>query len=594
MGALQTIPTFLPNKGVVIDKPEEFLSNNFSSANSRNVEFYNEYLRGRLGLDKLDTQQLSGPVLFIDQFWKFNSTWYWIICTTKDIYKYDFTNKRFDILTPVYTTGTIEIQAGLLTTVLGSGTSWSSELKAGDYIKIGSGNIHTGSTWYEIDSVDSDTQLTLKAAAVETASGANYVARKIFNGGSSDFWDARPFYDKNLGEVWIATNGVDTPIRYTGTGQVQKLSGLPASFVTAKYIEVYKDRVFFLWTVESGNQPQRERFCEVGDCENWDDLDFHDFVESGYWITGSIVWNGYHIVFRERDAQIGRYSSASDSFIYETSNSCAGVWAPRSITANDSKILYYGPDNRFHSWNLLTDTVISAEIDSYCINFDPNLEQDIFGYQIESKNQMRWFVPYNNPDYMNACIVYDYNQDILHIWEYESEQACNVIGEYLNMEDFYVDDAPWAERYVDEHDGFWDSRNFLSGAPQIVYGGADGYVREADTGYTDDDVAYTRRFSSSRMNFDMPDMGKRLWKQQHWLESDISGEVKVSLRKDDKVLNDSLTHTISLVNEEKDVVKANITWDRHGVNFNTIIEAVNHFSLLGWLNYFYVKGKSIR
>jgi len=594
VSALQTIPTFLPNKGIVIDKPEEVLSNNYSSADSRNVEFYNEYLRGRLGLDKFDSQQLSGPLLLIEQFWKFNSTWYWMICTTKDIYKYDFNNKRFDILTPVYTTGTIEIQSAALNVVLGSGTAWSTELKAGDYIKIGSGDIHTGSTWYEIDSVDSDTQLTLKTAAVETAASTAYVARKIFNGGSADFWHARSFYDKNLGEVWLATNGVDTPIRYTGTGQVQALSNLPTSFVSAKYIEVYKDRVFWLHTIESGNQPQRIRWSEVGDCEDYDDLDFQDFVEGGYWITGSLVWNGYHIVFRERDAQVGRYSSSSDSFTYETSNSCAGAWAPRSITANDKYIFYYGPDNRFHSWNLLTDNVISEEIDSYCINFDPNLEQDIFGYQVESRNQIRWFVPHNNPDYMNACITYDYNQGILHIWEYASEQACNIIGEYLNQEDFYVDDDPWAERYVDEQDGFWDSRNFLSGAPQIVYGGSDGYIRDADIGYTDDGEDYTRKFSSSRMNFDLPDTTKRLWKQQHWLESDISGEVKVSLRKDDRIADESLTHTISLVDADKDVVKKNITWDRHGVNFRTSIEATNHFSLLGWLNYLYAKGKTNR
>jgi hypothetical protein len=426
------------------------------------------------------------------------------------------------------------------------------------------------------------------------------VIRKCFAGGSTDQWQTRTFQDNNLGETWIATNGVDAPVRYVGTGQVQALANLPTGFVTAKFLEVYKDRLLFLNTVESGNQPQRERWSSVANCEEWDDLDLLDFIDNGYWITGSLVWNGYHIVFRERDAQVGRWVGGTAIFAYEGNDSCGGVWAPNSIVSTSGKIYYYGPDNKFHSWNLITEEDISEVINSYVVNFDPNLELGIFGYQFEAKGQMRWFVPYGNPTYNNACIVWDYINENLYIWEYEQAQACHSIGEYLNSSDLYVDDSVWGELYVDEQDGFWDDRTFLDGAPVLVYGGDDGYLRKADIGYFDDvdsdgtGVPYSRIFESIRDNFKSPNRIKRLWKQQHWLMTDIAGSVTISLKTDDSNTFRPDTKSISLVDAARDIIKKNITWNKHAENFKTRIEATNHFSILGWINYVFLKGNTNR
>ena len=601
MPALKEIPTFLPNKGIIIDKPEEFLQNNFSSANSRNMEFYNEYLRGRLGMLKFSSTQLSGQIMLIDQFWKYDNTWSWIICTNKDIYKFDFSGLKFEILTPLYSTGTVDIGTGSgAYIVIGTGVDFvSAGIKEGDYISIGTGTHYAEDTWYEVDTVDSATQLTLKTAAA-SCSGSSYAIRKTFTGGTADFWFSRTFQDKNLGESWIATNGIDTPVRYHGSGQVTPMTDLPTGFISAKYVEVYKDRLIFLNCVESGNQPQRERWSAVADCADWDDLDYLDFIEGGYNITGTLVWNGYHIVFRERDAMVGRWVGGTSIFDYESNNTCAGAWAPNSILSNSQKIFYYGPDNRFHAWNILNDEVISEDILSYVNDFDPNMEQLVFGYEIESKNQMRWFCPHGDTDYMNICITYDYVNNILHIWEYEQDQSLCSIGEYLNSQDLYVDDAFWGDLYVDEQDGFWDARLFVDGAPVLIYGGADGYLRKADIGYVDDvdslgtGVPYQRIFESIRQNFSMPNMVKRLWKQQHWLQQEGSGSIEISIKKDDSNNWEGEENTISLVDSSRDIIKKNITWDKHAENFKTRVSAYNHFSMLGWINYIFAKGGTNR
>ncbi len=591
MPKVQIIPTMLPNKGVVLDKPEEMLLKQFSPY-SRNMEFYNELIQGRLGLTKFDLAQLSGKITNIDQYWKFTSSWWLMVCTTKDIYAYDFSNTRFDILTPVYNTGTIEVKTGELNKVYGSGSpAWDANLKEGDFIKIGAGSIHTGSTWYEVETVDSATLLTIKTNAPITAAGTAYVARQCFTGSDDQHWWSATFQDKNLGETWIATNGKDKPVRWTGANQVQALANLPTGFVSAKYVETYKNRLMFAWTVEVGNQPQRERWSAVADCEDWTDSDFHDFVDEDTWITGICNFNDYHIVMKEYEGYIGRPVGGAYTFDFEKSTTCIGCWSAESLVPRKDYIYYFGRDNEFHRWNLLRDESISKQILPETKDFDPVGLERIYGWDVAVKHQIRWHCPQVGETYNNYTVVYDYENEILQVWQYESAQACCAIGEYVNVLDLYVDDAVWGEYYIDEHEGYWDSRIFQAAAAIPIYGGYDGYVRNADIGTDDDGVTYYRRFRSTRQNFDIPDQYKRLWKREYWLESSVSGSIVAKMRKDDETTWGLTTKTISLVDATKDIIKKMVTWDKRGRSFQTQIDAANHFALLGWMDWIFMKRK---
>jgi hypothetical protein len=601
MSKLQILPVALPNKGISLDKPEEFLKNQYSTGDSRNMEFYNQLLQSRLGLTKFDTEVLSGPIMLIDQFWKFEGTWFLMVATTKDIYSYDFTNTIFNILTPVYNTGLIKVGTGAAADIvygIGSVDFDGNGVDPGDFIKLGTGSATTADTWYEVSTVTAGTgpaaELHLTAAGPVTAS-SQFTVRKCFNGTSKDFWKARTFIDKNLGDTWCAVNGVDTPIYYTGTGQVVPFPTLPTGFTTAKFIEVWKDRLIFLWTVEGGqNQPQRERWSDVADLTTYSDLDFHDFMDDGYWITGTGVMASSHIVFRERDAQIGSYIGGDYTFDYNKSSSCAGVWGLNSLVLMEREAYYYGPDNKFHHWDMISDKVISESIYPHVKEYNPGLEQYIFGYQVEARNQIRWLCPHSDTSYNNEVIVYDYIEDIINIWEYEQAQACCSIGEYLNTTDLYLDDAIWGEYYLDEQEGFFDDRTFLDGAPIIIYGGYDGIIRKADTGTDDDGTDYNRVFEGIRDNFKMPHKNKRLWKQQFWFTSQIAGSLTIKIKKDDSNTFEAETHAISMVDADRDILKKSITWNKHAENFKLRIESTSHWSLLGWLSYVFQKGGTVK
>jgi len=89
--------------------------------------------------------------------------------------------KKHTKMTRYYTTGTASITNGT-TALTGSGTAWSTNVEAGDQIGFGelldaSRTTDFPAEWYTVDSVDSDTGITLTSAFGETTvSGGSYIA----------------------------------------------------------------------------------------------------------------------------------------------------------------------------------------------------------------------------------------------------------------------------------------------------------------------------------------------------------------------------------------------------------------------------------
>lgn len=583
-------PIFLPNKGPKQDAPKEFLQD-IVSPFSRNMELLNELVQGRSGVAKLVSTQLSGYILSQPLLDKFNGNKFNIICTPKDIYSLDFTNTRFDYLNKLYTTGTIEILTGSKDIVRGTGTTWSSNLKAGDYIKIGSGSVHTDSTWYEIESVDSNTLLTLTGDAVTTSSGTSYVARIIFNGGNTHFWDWEQFLDTNQGEVMIMTNGTDTPIYWTGSGQVVELTGLATGFTAARFVDVYKDRILFLDNVEGGGrQPQRQRWSGVADLTSWLDLDFRDFVDEPTFITGTARYAGFHIVFKRTNAYVGRAVTGDDVFDYDLATECEGCRSRFSIVEHQKFLAYYGTDKKFHKWNLLQDIIVSENIFIETKEFDPNTDEFVQGFEIKQRNQIRWFCPSGDTDLNNYIVVWDYVKEDVKVWDTADSNVLSSMGRLFLSDDVYADDPVFGQLFADETSGFADDSSQLANAALTLYGGYDGYLRLADSGQDDDGSTYTRLLRFKRLNFRLSDRRKRLQRQRWWLDQEASGTVTIKMKLNESSSYESETKSLSLVESGKEVVKLMTTWDKHAITFQPEISATNFFALHGFENYVFPKG----
>lgn len=597
MTALE-FPVVLPGTkiGQKLDRPVEFLDK-MVSPYTRNMEFYNGRLQGRYGLTQLFSTVLPGaPVLTkatLD-LTKFGGLRTEVLATKTDIVSIDFTNSRYTFLTPTYTTGTIEVQAGTPTILRGTGTLWLTNAKAGDYFKLGSGSVHTGSTWYTVASVDSDTQITATASMPTTGAGSAYVLRQTFTGGATDFFDWVQFEDTNLGQILIVTNGVDKPHYWTGTGQfvIFPTAYLHTSMTAAKYVGVFSGRLLMAWVVQGGiNQPQRLVGWNPFDISLPDEDAFPiDFVDEPTEIKGIGTFSGYHLVFKETNAQIGRFVGGDVILDYEPSYQCKGVRSAWSVIINNDFISYYGVDKKFHRWNLLQDDIISEDSFPEAVQFDPNHDEFVQGFDVARKNQWRWFCPYGSTSTHNYVYVYDYIYAVGIPWVYTETDACCCMGTYLRTSDQYFDDSSLASTYFDGMSGFFDDSSLLDNGEVLIYGGYDGIVRLADNGSNDDGTSYTRLLRIKRLNFDMPDFVKRLWRQQWWLEVGLTGSVTIKMMLDDSVNYEATTNSISIVaTGDEDVVKRNITWDMRAQDFQPEISATIHFAVLGFINYVFKK-----
>lgn len=181
-----------------------------------------------------------------------------------------------------FTVGTAAFTNGN-TAVTGTSTSWASELKAGDKIKLAS---DTDDKYTEISVVNSNTSLTLVAGGYlgTTHVAASYIVRKIWN---------FAFIPRmtTFNNVAVITNGSDQPQSYDGTslnnivntysGTTQTASG--STFPLARYVITHKNRAFF---ANTSSRPSGLFWTRVNDQTTMDGASNEDiFAQDG----GSIV-----------------------------------------------------------------------------------------------------------------------------------------------------------------------------------------------------------------------------------------------------------------------------------------------------------------
>lgn len=243
-----------PNLGLYLDRPPIALSPrmlqdgyNFRVKDGRLSNLNLGAVRFESGIT------LNGSVLLIYNFEKRDGTDTLVFGTKTDLYKYNPGSHTVSYITPIYATGTASASG---TAVTGSGTAWNSgspvNTKAGDEISFGSNNQTSPSaTWYTIQSVNSDTSITLTASAGTVANGT-YTIRKKFTAPELNKWSVAPFVNAapaNEDELWL-TNGVDNVVKWNGT-TAQVVPQDTFGF-TCRVLAVYANMMIFANLVQGG------------------------------------------------------------------------------------------------------------------------------------------------------------------------------------------------------------------------------------------------------------------------------------------------------------------------------------------------------
>lgn len=240
-----------------------------------------------IGQSILMATALSDPIIGIDTFTTTSGSSTLLIGTRRDIVRYDAALEDGRFINVFYNTGTVDTVDGS-DIVAGTGTTWSTNLKAGDFIHFGSSSENQISeTWYEIESVDSNTQITLvNAFSGSDLTGADYNARITFTATAQDYWVSDTFPNAPTGAVsslgagdhWYSTNGTEIVVWDGSATSVVEISGSGFLDFSCRCLAYYKNMMLYANVDDGDVKPTTIINSAIGDPENVATLEAGEFI----------------------------------------------------------------------------------------------------------------------------------------------------------------------------------------------------------------------------------------------------------------------------------------------------------------------------
>lgn len=401
-----------PNLGLYLGMAPLLVPERGMSA-CRNVRVVqNRVVRDNLGWSPFpnanDAFNLDGkPVLLIDGFLRRGGEPETVFGNTTDLFRYNTAGEVLQYLTPRVEAGTVSVTNGS-TTVTGSGTSWSDDLKPGDFIHVGeTGQRDPSAVWYLIANVVSNTEITLSEGYAEaTASGASYTARSTFSGDLRTPFDTEVFYNAfdvqgTDGDRWYATNGVDPVVAWDGLSSQVYRPNL-GDLVAAKAVRRYKNTLFFIGLMrESGSFPYNVRTSAIGSPENVVSAEAAEFIVhdgSDELLTAAPVGE-LLAIYGDRSITMVQFVGPPLMFVFRAAVAGFGPRSSRAVALFPDHHLFIGADSQYafdgvaarpvngHVWRELIRQMSPQRLDMIQAHFD------------EERGELLWSVPLNtDPD----------------------------------------------------------------------------------------------------------------------------------------------------------------------------------------------------
>lgn len=199
---------------------------------------------------------LDGPVMLIETHRARTGLQKTVFATFKDLYKVGSASSVLYI-TPRYNVGTVDVSAAnpAVVTVNTGVPNWiTTGIKAGDQIHFGNATQDsTTATWYTINTVNTESQLTLSAAVTGAPlTNQAYTIRRLFTGDSKNIWSAVMWIDTGgASDYMYFTNGKDAIVRWDGVSTAATYS---AATFKARSLAVYSNMLIFGNLTQSGSE----------------------------------------------------------------------------------------------------------------------------------------------------------------------------------------------------------------------------------------------------------------------------------------------------------------------------------------------------
>jgi len=471
---------YAPTAGLIYDVPSTMIAET-NTPNCNEVVLREGKVsksRGTSYFAQTNTYPLNGTVMHLDQYYKSDGSERLVCHTTRDVYVYNTVTNRYNYLTLRHTTGTVSVTNGSAV-VTGTGTGWvTAGIKGGDKFGVGNTNPDAITVWYTVQSVDSETQITLTTAyAQSSASGQPYVIRKLYTGDEDN-----SFSSEIMNDLYIFCNYADNIHKWDMTsGSVALLGG--ASNYKAKKVLKFGERLCLFHTVEGGTvYPQRVRWSVVANPENWSG------AGSGYtdlitvlgvdFLQSAEKLGNYVVVYGERTIALMEYKAEVDEpYLFNTRLSGTGLAAPRALVNLGEEHIFLGWDDIYsYSGGRNVERIGKGIKEELFRLINPEYIHRSFMVYVEEKEEIRLFVPIAGSVIPNCYFIYNLK------YENWSRGARS----YTGYGYYETKSRPTWNEMTNSWNSFtttrWDDSSLLALAPINLFGDTSGYV------YKDDDL----------------------------------------------------------------------------------------------------------
>lgn len=347
-------PVLRPNKGLFLDRPALEVPEGGLSAGTNFRIRDGGITNINLGTNDFGDFTLDGPNTLIYTYQDRGGTTSLTFGDSTALYLYDTSGEDVAYLTPIYVTGTVDVSAdaaAVVTDASGSPTWQTAGVKAGDQISFGADDENDpGATWYTIDTVDGETQLTLTGAVSGAPlSGSDYTIRLLFTGDVDNPWEAETFLHSGTGDddLAIFTNGVDAIVTWDGSAAQVVDAGLG---FTARHIAVWRNMLICADFTDSGERyPASIRNSDVGDATDFTSgLSSEFLIHDGTDPITVVEPLGNTLVFYSK-AHVVAVDFVGDPFIFELRQvlTTKGCVAGRLLINTGNLHVYVGPDGLY-------------------------------------------------------------------------------------------------------------------------------------------------------------------------------------------------------------------------------------------------------
>lgn len=508
-----------PNLGLYLDRPALLVPERGCSA-MMNVRINNAQLvHDNMGWTQFPSADaplnLDGkPVTLIDSFTARDATTKTIFGNTTDLFEWDDANSVALYLTPTYVTGTVDVTNGSAT-VTGAGTSWDSNLKAGDFISIGSTTERSRTaTWYEVETVDSDTQLTLTDVYAEaTASGQVYTARMVFTGDVNSTFHTETFFGATAltsgsdGDRWYATNGIDPIVAWDGSSDTVYRPDLGSGTLeTTSTLRRFKNVMLYIAPRVSGElRTFSIRTSAIGQPENVATLEASEFIvhDGSDPLIAAEQIGELMAIYSRQSITLAQYVGPPLMYVFRTAVTGKGLVGQRALAKFPDHHLFLGADSMYrfdgvaarpwatHVWREVTRQI------------SPQRTHMILPFFDESRGELHWVTPLNSDaDTDDGAPEIAYT---LHYLEDVGEQnpdpytrrelPATSVGNYQRSTTLTWDQL--TEAWT-SYNFRWNDQFFQATFPFVLYGDIDGNIYTLNDGNTQAGAAITAMARMSR------------------------------------------------------------------------------------------------